>query len=571
MATLIPYDAVSAMGEADRLVGTCLVEGCPEDLLVWHADGIEGRPTFVLLCEASGLLLLEVFPWSFVDIESVDFGGVRLSDGSTVDPLQRAGATRERVRLELEGILTGAQVRVAFALPLLSDAQVAELGLAAYFGGVSAVALKGGTPEAVADALARGSKGLEADVVSRVREVLYPDTSFVLPRRVEDKGKDDRERARILLDAKQEAIARSLGSGVTVLTGVAGSGKTIVLIARARLLAAAHPDWRIQVLCFNKTLKAYLRTLVGRDYPNVDVNYVTAWRYKQGVSSDDALRRACGKGIPPERYDAILVDEVQDFQTLELCYLRRCVRRGRGGLMLAGDLAQAIYDAGDVLGAFEGVEIETVDLSVNYRNTEQISTFAWGSVFGTNGSGAQVLAGRDACDVRCTMSGPKVQLVWAGSQAVQAQAIACEIRRLRDEEEFRLGEIGVLHTNWHLGRLLSIELERARLPVWWITQDKRTRSMPCLIEDSVKVVTVHSCKGLEFPCIFLAGVESLKVPETYDEDDPDDMRRLKLAYVGMTRAKDRLYVAYSRTNAVISRALELESWAEVRTYPDDFE
>lgn len=571
MATLIPHDAVDAMGEADRLVGICLMEGCADNVFVWHAGGVEGRPTFTLLSEASGLLLLEVFPWSAADIKGVDFGGVRLSDGTTVDPLQRAGATRERVRLELEGILTGAQVRVAFALPHLTEAEAGQLGLAAYFGGVSAVAMEGRSPDAIGHALAEGSRGLDAAALARVREVLYPDTSLVLPRRVEDKGKDDRERARILLDAKQEAIARSLGSGVTVLTGVAGSGKTIVLIARARLLAAAHPDWRIQVLCFNKTLKVYLRMLVGREYPNVDVDYVTAWRYKQGVSSDDALVRACRKGIPPERYDAILVDEVQDFQTLELRYLRRCVRGGQGGLMLAGDLAQAIYEAGDVLGAFEGVEVDTVDLSVNYRNTEQISTFAWGSVFGTHGNGTHVLAGRDADDVRCTMSGPKVQLVWAGSQAVQAQAIACEIRRLRDEKEFRLGEIGVLHTNWRLGRLLSIELERQRLQVRWITQDKQSKSMPCLMEDSVKVVTVHSCKGLEFPCIFLAGVESLKVPETYDEDDPDDMRRLKLAYVGMTRAKDRLYVTYSRENAVISRALELESWADVRTYPDDFE
>src|SRR5262249_22288160 len=51
-----------------------------------------------------------------------------------------------------------------------------------------------------------------------------------------------------VLDAQQEQAARSLGSGHHVVFGVAGSGKTVLLLARARLLAAQEPARRVLFL-----------------------------------------------------------------------------------------------------------------------------------------------------------------------------------------------------------------------------------------------------------------------------------------------------------------------------------
>ncbi|MCI2046161.1 MAG: UvrD-helicase domain-containing protein [Faecalibacterium sp.] len=65
-------------------------------------------------------------------------------------------------------------------------------------------------------------------------------------------------------------------------------------------------------------------------------------------------------------------------------------------------------------------------------------------------------------------------------------------------------------------------------------------------EDQVVMMTIHSAKGLEFPYVFLAGMEEGIFPSEmsrYSEDDLEEERRL--CYVGITRAKKELYLSSS--------------------------
>ena len=73
--------------------------------------------------------------------------------------------------------------------------------------------------------------------------------------------------ARVLdvLDRKQEQIARFIGEGHRIVAGVAGSGKTVLLLARAKLLAMRDPQKAILVLCYNSSLAAYLKAQIGTD------------------------------------------------------------------------------------------------------------------------------------------------------------------------------------------------------------------------------------------------------------------------------------------------------------------
>jgi hypothetical protein len=68
-----------------------------------------------------------------------------------------------------------------------------------------------------------------------------------------------------VLDARQEQVARSLGEGHHVFFGVAGSGKTVLLLARARLIARQDPSRRVLVLCYNRALAAHLADQVSGD------------------------------------------------------------------------------------------------------------------------------------------------------------------------------------------------------------------------------------------------------------------------------------------------------------------
>jgi DNA helicase-2/ATP-dependent DNA helicase PcrA len=64
--------------------------------------------------------------------------------------------------------------------------------------------------------------------------------------------------------------------------------------------------------------------------------------------------------------------------------------------------------------------------------------------------------------------------------------------------------------------------------------------------DAVTLMTLHAAKGLEFPVVFMVGMEESIFPHSralYDQSEMEEERRL--CYVGMTRAREELYMCYA--------------------------
>jgi superfamily I DNA and RNA helicase len=193
--------------------------------------------------------------------------------------------------------------------------------------------------------------------VDEIRGVLYPEI------RIGWGVPDDQILG--VMDRQQDRRARSLGEGHQLLRGVAGSGKSVVLVCRARYLRERHPEWRILVLCFNKALSTSLRQAIQPD-ANLDVLTFHSWalglltqsgvdvpkppgrgkRWDQYWTREVAelLLRAFAEGrVPQGAYQAILVDEGQDFAEDWYRAVLRALDPATNSLFIALDSSQNIY------------------------------------------------------------------------------------------------------------------------------------------------------------------------------------------------------------------------------------
>jgi DNA helicase-2/ATP-dependent DNA helicase PcrA len=72
--------------------------------------------------------------------------------------------------------------------------------------------------------------------------------------------------------------------------------------------------------------------------------------------------------------------------------------------------------------------------------------------------------------------------------------------------------------------------------------------------DAVVLMTVHSAKGLEFPTVFIAGMEDGIFPSSMSIGEPMEMsEERRLMYVAITRAKEKLYITYTKNRMMYGR------------------
>lgn len=186
------------------------------------------------------------------------------------------------------------------------------------------------------------------------REVKKADSRGARMKKVEDSIAN--------LDSHQSAAVIETVEGVQRIRGLAGSGKTIVLALKVAYLHAKHPDWKIAVTFNTRSLKGQFERLINTfvmeqtneepDWEQIEI--INAWgapgdKSREGIyhkfcavngldyldfkaaegefGAKKSFEGACEKALnevknPKQIYDAILVDEAQDFSPsfLRLCY-----------------------------------------------------------------------------------------------------------------------------------------------------------------------------------------------------------------------------------------------------------
>ncbi len=93
------------------------------------------------------------------------------------------------------------------------------------------------------------------------------------------------------------------------------------------------------------------------------------------------------------------------------------------------------------------------------------------------------------------------------------------------------------------------------------------------IETSANVptlLTLHAAKGLEFPVVFIVGLNDGTLPHSRSFDDPEGMQEeRRLFYVGITRAKDRLYLIHAQNRSAYGYSEPVEPSRFLEDIPMD--
>jgi len=243
-------------------------------------------------------------------------------------------------------------------------------------------------------------------------------------------------------------------------------------------------------------------------------------------------------------YQAIIVDEAQDFGMAEYRLLRAMIPEKENDLFVVGDIRQRIYSA---VCNYSKCRINimgnrTKTLMINYRNTYEIGLFA-----------DKVLLGKEFLDFNEEIiQHSKSSCIIHGNEPVTKEFSTKEqeVRYVVDEIEkiVKAGmipnEIAIISRTKKglqpiLDGLMSESIDHLQLNEY---ENVRSKSVYC--------GTMHAIKGFEFKVVFLVGASKHNIPLNYrmqECDDEDDYQKAEimersLLYVGLTRARDMLYV-----------------------------
>ncbi|MBW2072883.1 MAG: ATP-binding domain-containing protein [Deltaproteobacteria bacterium] len=600
MATMIPNDIDEFKTEGERRFYEFIQSAAKPDqkYTCWYTPDIKGRePDFVLFSDEIGLVIFEVKDWALGQIEEANPLTFTVMMGKVsrklTNPLRQARQYFESLREKIK-----ADGRLVSKDPLHYGKHKVPIDYGVVFPNINKYQYCRKQLDRVIETNRcffwddlQSSSDIRRDRSGRcfrktLAQMFEPKFPFSLTGkeyhhlkqllfpvvRINDSGRntcayaDLSERCNVL-DDSQEAIARKCTSGCHIVSGPSGSGKTLILAQKAAFLNQYKPEIkRILFLCYNITLVNYIKRMLAEkgvalgsegvevyhffelcsEILGEEVQYEKESREYYELVVEETLAGLETNGM---KYEAILVDEGQDFSQGMIDVVLNLLDDETSNLTIALDEGQNIYGrslAWQKEGARLPARIEAV--SRVYRNTVEIRRFA--ERLKETITGKQEESGTTYCDVH----GPMPELKRFKSYGEIADFAADLIKTLSEQGEYPLSEMAILYArkslkesgNLLIPRIFAEALESKGIMSCWISQDYRAKRAYDITTETVSISTIHSAKGLDYGCVFLVGLDQLESGIWSEEQ----IRRL--TYVAITRARHRLFIPYVEETKLVS-------------------
>lgn len=251
-----------------------------------------------------------------------------------------------------------------------------------------------------------------------------------------------------------------------------------------------------------------------------------------------------------KKYKYIIVDESQDLSRVQLEVIREIYEDSDySNIIFISDVAQSIYSQSWLSRqSFKSIGFDMSGksniLSKNYRTTREIARAAYSLI----NNDEDLKNSSDYVEPKSIdRAGPKPRYRHFTDEEKEFAYITAEIKKCT--AQYEIGDIVVVARNkGYLDNLKTYFLKHgvdAKLL-------KELENPIC--EDKVKLFTLHSIKGLEASVVFIAGINEGILP--FSQEMLDIER--KLLYVGMTRAKELLYLTSSKEASVFISEIKRE-------------
>lgn len=354
---------------------------------------------------------------------------------------------------------------------------------------------------------------------------------------------DDTERQRIRLTNNQAKVLRTIGGRKrAVISGGAGTGKTLIAVEKARQLAST--GLRVLLLCYNRPLADALADSLN-DEPRISVlTYHQLCDQRISLAKKTTGRNLlaeAGRAYPGDsqqhlfdvqmpyalalsnellekKYDAVVVDEAQDFSDEYWFAIEELLHDpSQGWLYVFIDQNQALYHRHANLP----VPDEPFHLTVNCRNTAPIHDLGYSYYKG------------ETID-RPELAGPPIEFLAAETDAAQADSVYRRVRQLIVEDRIDPRDIAVLIAKRPKAPRYELLTGHA-LPsgIGWAVETHGRERM-------VLVDSVARFKGLESQAVVL-----------WLGDGLIEQHGSEIIYVGTTRAKSFLCLVGSASALTI--------------------
>ncbi|UOV04150.1 AAA family ATPase [Pseudoxanthomonas mexicana] len=256
-------------------------------------------------------------------------------------------------------------------------------------------------------------------------------------------------------------------------------------------------------------------------------------------------------------YRCVLIDESQDFGTVDIRLIRRLVPEGENDVFLCGDAAQQVsfkhQNLTEAGMAVPGARSHRLEL--NYRNSRQILEVAHGML--VDNLSDQVLQSRDfeVLDPKyANFGGPSPLLLEAVDQGQEFDAALTYARS--EAEANPVAKICVAVCGYSEHELEAFAC-RVSLPIL----NGETK----LEEGQVYLSDLENTKGFEFQCVIIVNCEAGAIPSPHAPRE-ETFRDLSRLYVAMTRARQQLVVSYcGRPSEFLDKQLHrfaMHSWRD---------